>query len=55
MHQVRAEKVFGQKTTVRMLYFTQLLGIALGVSPRRLGVHENVSDGLRLLREKGLA
>jgi heterodisulfide reductase subunit B len=55
MHQVRAEKVLGEKTTVRMLYFTQLLGIALGVSPRRLGVHENVSDGLALLREKGIA
>jgi len=55
MHQVRAEKVLGVKTQVRMLYFTQLLGVALGVSPRRLGVHENVSDGLALLRQKGLA
>jgi heterodisulfide reductase subunit B len=55
MHQVRAEKVLGKKTKVRMLYFTQLLGIALGVSARKLGVHENVSDGLELLKEKGLA
>ena len=54
MHQVRAEKVLGKKTKVRMLYFTQLLGIALGVSPRKLGVHENVSDGLSLLKEKQL-
>ena len=55
MHQVRAEKVLGEKTSVKILYFTQLLGIALGLSPRRLGVHENVSDGLGLLREKQLA
>jgi len=55
MHQVRAETVLGQKTRVKMLYFTQLLGLALGLSPRRLGVHENVSDGLALLKEKGLA
>jgi heterodisulfide reductase subunit B len=55
MHQVRAEKVLGKKTKVKMLYFTQLLGIALGVSPRKLGVHENVSDGLEVLKEKGLA
>jgi heterodisulfide reductase subunit B len=55
MHQIRAEKVLGQKTTVRMMYFTQLLGIALGLSPRKVGVHENVSDGLELLKEKGLA
>jgi heterodisulfide reductase subunit B len=52
MHQVRAEKVLGQKTSVKMLYFTQLLGIALGVSPRKLGVHENVSDGIAVLKEK---
>jgi heterodisulfide reductase subunit B len=55
MHQVRAEKVLGKKTKVKMLYFTQLLGIALGLSPRKVGVHENVSDGLGLLREKDLA
>jgi heterodisulfide reductase subunit B2 len=55
MHQVRAEKVLGVKTKVRMLYFTQLLGIALGLSPRKVGVHENVSDGLALLEEKGIA
>ncbi len=55
MHQVRAEKVLGKKTKVKMLYFTQLLGIALGLSPRKLGVHENVSDGLELLKEKSLA
>jgi heterodisulfide reductase subunit B len=55
MHQVRAEKVLGQKTAVKMLYFTQLLGLALGLSPRSVSVHENVSDGLAVLREKGLA
>jgi heterodisulfide reductase subunit B len=55
MHQVRAEKALGQKTTVKMLYFTQLLGIALGLSPRKVGVHENVSDGLSLLKERDLA
>jgi heterodisulfide reductase subunit B len=55
MHQVRAEKVLGEKTKVKMLYFTQLLGVALGVGPRKLGVHENVSDGIALLKERGLA
>ena len=55
MHQVRAEKVLGRKTKVVMLYFTQLLGIALGMSPRSLGVHENVSLALERLKEKQLA
>jgi heterodisulfide reductase subunit B len=54
MHQVRAEKVLGQKTQVKMLYFTQLLGIALGLSPRKVGVHENASDPGGLLKRKGL-
>ena len=44
MHQVRAEKVFGRKTSVKILYFTQLLGMALGLSARRVGVHENFSE-----------
>ena len=54
MHQARAEKVFGQKTSVKILYFTQLLGLALGIKPRRLGVQENVSDSMDLIIEKGL-
>ena len=55
MHQARAEKLLGKKTQVVMLYFTQLLGIALGLSPRSLGVHENASQALERLREKALA
>ncbi|HKK14918.1 MAG TPA: CoB--CoM heterodisulfide reductase iron-sulfur subunit B family protein [Gammaproteobacteria bacterium] len=54
MHQVRAEKEFGIKTNVRVIYFTQLLGLALGLSARKLGVHENVSDSITLLKEKGV-
>ena len=52
MHQVRAEKVFGRKTPVKILYFTQLLGMALGLSPRKVGVHENFSEFLRLAANK---
>jgi heterodisulfide reductase subunit B len=54
MHQVRAEKVFGRKTKVKILYFTQLLGLALGLSARRVGVHENFSDPSEVLRARGL-
>lgn len=55
MHQIRGEKRFGEKTSVKILYFTQLLGLALGLSPRKVGVHENVSDSRKFLSEKGLA
>ncbi len=54
IHQARAEKVFGRKTDVKILYFTQLLGMALGLSARKVGVHENLSDSRDLLAEKGL-
>ncbi len=54
MHQVRAEKVLGRKTNVKILYFTQLLGMALGLSASKVGVQENFSDPRELLREKGL-
>ncbi|MDH5376708.1 MAG: CoB--CoM heterodisulfide reductase iron-sulfur subunit B family protein [Gammaproteobacteria bacterium] len=52
MHQVRAEKVFGIKTNVKIIYFTQLLGLALGLSPRKLGIHENISDSIDFLKQK---
>jgi heterodisulfide reductase subunit B2 len=55
MHQIRAETNFGIKTKVKVLYFTQLLGLALGLKPRKLGIHENVSDSMDFIKEKGLA
>jgi len=55
MHQIRAETEFGQKTNVKIIYFTQLLGLALGLKPRKVGIHENISDSLPMLKEKGLA
>ena len=55
MHQIRAEKVLGQKVDIKILYFTQLLGMALGLKPKKVGVHENVSDSFAFLKEKGLA
>ena len=54
MHQIRAEKVFGEKTSVNIMYFTQLLGLALGIKPRKLGIHENISDSMDLMIEKRL-
>lgn len=54
MHQVRAETEFGIETGVKVLYFTQLLGLALGLSPRKLGIQENISDSIGFLKEKGV-
>jgi heterodisulfide reductase subunit B len=54
MHQVRAEKRLGVKTSVKIIYFTQLLGLALGLSPRKVGLHENVSDASAVLAARGV-
>jgi len=54
MHQIRAEKVLGRKTNVKILYFTQLLGLALGIRPRKLGVQENISDSMDMIIDKRL-
>ena len=55
MHQIRAEKKFGRKSNVKIVYFTQLLGMALGLSAKQVGVHENISDSIGMLKEKGIA
>ncbi|MDH3233453.1 MAG: heterodisulfide reductase-related iron-sulfur binding cluster, partial [Alphaproteobacteria bacterium] len=55
MHQIRAETEFGEKTHVKIVYFTQLLGLALGLKPRKVALHENISDSHDLMAEKGLA
>jgi heterodisulfide reductase subunit B len=31
-----------------------LLGMALGLKPRKVGVHENINDSMKFLKEKGL-
>jgi heterodisulfide reductase subunit B len=54
MHQIRAEETFGIKTRVKIVYFTQLLGLALGLSARKVALHENVSDSIDFLHEKGV-
>ena len=54
MHQIRAAKRLGIKTSVRILYFTQLLGMALGLKARKVGVQENISNPQAFLKERGL-
>ncbi len=54
MHQIRAEKKLGRRTRVAIIYFTQLLGLALGLSPRQVGLNENVSDAFALLAARGV-
>ena len=54
MHQIRGEKRFGYASKVKIVYFTQLIGLALGLSARAVGLQENISDSITLLKQRGL-
>ena len=54
MHQIRGEKRFGYASKVKIVYFTQLIGLALGLSARAVGLQENISDSMTLLKQRGL-
>ena len=55
MYQKDMTAKFGQKTAVPVLYFTQLMGLALGLTPGELLLDKHFTDPLPMLREKGLA
>lgn len=39
--------------TIPVLYFTQLLGVAMGLDPQALGFHQNAVDPIPFLKRKG--
>jgi len=42
LYQKRVNKMFGTSYVVPVLYFTQLLGVALGCSEKELGLDKNL-------------
>jgi len=54
MHQIRALKRLSKQTNVKVIYFTQLLGMAMGLGTREVGLHENVSDSVNFMYDKGI-
>lgn len=47
------ERVLGKRVGLPVLYFTQLLGLALNLNPRSLGLHRAVFPARSLLRNLG--
>ncbi len=45
---------FGGQFDIPVVYFTQLLGVAYGLDPKKLGMDKHFSDAIGLLTEKGL-
>ncbi len=54
MYQKDMAAKFGQKTELPVLYFTQLMGLSLGFSPKELLLDKHITNPLPMLREKKL-
>jgi heterodisulfide reductase subunit B len=48
------EKRLGADLEIPILYFTQVLGLALGASPRALGMHKHMINPLPILKKRGI-
>ena len=54
MYQNDMKAKYGQKLDLPVLYFTQLMGLALGFSPKELLLNRHITNPLPMLRRKGL-
>lgn len=50
-NQIRVERMFGEKYEVPVLHYTQLLGLAMGMSPEELGFDELRVKPLKMLEK----
>ena len=53
--QKQIEEQFDETFDLPILYLTQLMGLAFGVSQKDLGLRKHFVDPLPLLRQKGIA
>ena len=53
MYQSDAEKLLGRQLGIPVLYFTQLMGLAMGLEPEQLCLEKGIVDPFPLLVEKG--
>ncbi|HID06415.1 MAG TPA: heterodisulfide reductase subunit B, partial [Armatimonadetes bacterium] len=54
LYQPDADARFQIKHNMPILYFTQLIGLAIGISPTELGLNKHRINPMPLLREKGV-
>lgn len=48
--QIEVEKEYNEKIDMPILYFTQLIGLALGIGPNKLGLNKNFVSAEKLLK-----
>ena len=46
------EKEFNKKLGIPILYFSQVLGLAFGMTPKELGIPNHLTDAVNLLKDK---
>ena len=54
MRQSQINKQYKTDYNLPILYFTQLMGLAMGLAPKQLGLQKLITDPTKLLREKAL-
>jgi len=54
MRQFDARKYYGFNIKIPILFFTQVLGLALGLTVKELGIEKILNDPLMVLRQKGI-
>lgn len=54
LQQRRVNRQFGTSFDIPIIYFTQLIGLALGIPPRELGLHLHSVNPKKLLKKKAL-
>jgi heterodisulfide reductase subunit B len=54
MRQQQINEQFGEDFHIPILYFTQLMGLAFGIEPRKLGIDKHLVNAFPLLQAMGL-
>jgi len=53
MYQEAINQKFGSKINLPILYFTQIAGLAMGLSPKALDLDKHIVDALPMLGRRG--
>ena len=53
LYQAEAEKLLGERFSIPVIYFVQLMGLAMDLDPKRIGLDKLIVDPLPILAKKG--
>ncbi len=53
LYQAEAEKLLGERFSIPIIYFVQLMGLAMDLDPKRIGLDKLIVDPLPILAKKG--